>query len=267
MTKRILRPGLRGFSRLVSLAGATAMLAPQAVCASPQDCELLQSALTQRQAAKYSLTLAGCPGLQIAADPPARESRQLQLYGGRVAQSSLILEDAHPRAPLVQPSPRPAPPVAAPKSQLRALQLAPDVDTIARQYDIDPLLLHAIAYVESRHDPKAVSKAGAMGVMQVMPGTAGRFGVSDARALHDARTNLEVSANYLKTLQQRFGNDLSLVLAAYNAGEGAVERHGRRVPPFRETRRYVHDVLERYAALTAARRQAAEEQNKPASKG
>jgi soluble lytic murein transglycosylase-like protein len=267
MIKRILRLGLCGFSRLVSLAGATAMLTPLALYASPQDCELLQSALTQRQAAKYSLTLAGCPALQIPADPPRRESRQLQLYSSTVAQSPMILEGTSAPAPRVQPSPRPMPPSAAPKSQLRALQLAPDVDTIARQYDIDPLLLHAIAYVESRHDAKAVSKAGAMGVMQVMPTTAGRFGVSDARALHDARTNLEVSANYLKTLQQRFGNDLPLVLAAYNAGEGAVERHGRRVPPFPETRRYVRDVMERYHALTAARRQAAEEQNKPASKG
>lgn len=143
---------------------------------------------------------------------------------------------------------------AVPELARRALQLAPIVDAVAVQHDIDPLLLHAIAFVESRHNAGAVSRAGARGVMQVMPGTARRFGVSNAGSLHDARVNLDVSATYLKTLQQRFGNDLPLVLAAYNAGEGAVEHHGRQVPPFEETRAYVREVLARYDILRAAAR-------------
>jgi soluble lytic murein transglycosylase-like protein len=146
---------------------------------------------------------------------------------------------------------------ASTRSAPRALQLAPQVDAVARRHDIDPLLLHAIAYVESRHNPAARSPAGARGVMQVMPATGARFGVAQPDTLHHAGTNLEVSASYLKELQQRFGTDLRLVLAAYNAGEGAVERYGRRVPPFAETQNYVNRVLDHYRALTAAARRAA----------
>jgi lysozyme len=127
--------------------------------------------------------------------------------------------------------------------------LAPLIDRTAQTHDIDPLLLHAIARVESRHQPRAVSSAGAHGLMQVIVPTARRFGVDAAPQLHDPQTNLQVSARYLKTLQQRFGNDLTLVLAAYNAGEGAVEKHGRRVPPYRETQDYVRKVLSEYSLL------------------
>ena len=133
----------------------------------------------------------------------------------------------------------------------RAVALATDVDAVARAHDIDPLLLHAIAHVESRHNAAVVSPAGALGVMQVMPATGRRFGAVHAGALHDARTNLEASAAYLKFLQRRFDSDLRLVLAGYNAGEGAVEKHGRRVPPYRETQRYVVDVLSQYERLQA----------------
>jgi soluble lytic murein transglycosylase-like protein len=91
--------------------------------------------------------------------------------------------------------------------------------------------------------------------MQVMPATAARFGVGHAGALHEVPTNLEVSAAYLKTLQARFGNNLPLVLAAYNAGEGAVERYGRRIPPFAETQSYVKQVLAKYTLLGEAARQ------------
>ena len=132
----------------------------------------------------------------------------------------------------------------------RAEELSPQVDAVARRHAIDPLLLHAIAHVESRHNPAARSPAGALGVMQVMPATGARFGVAQPEALQQSGTNLEVSAAYLKTLQQRFGNNLSLVLAAYNAGEGAVERHGRHVPPYAETQSYVRQVLDRYQVLS-----------------
>jgi soluble lytic murein transglycosylase-like protein len=137
-------------------------------------------------------------------------------------------------------------------SGARALQLAPQVDAAASRHDIDPLLLHAIAFVESRHNANAVSQAGALGLMQVMPATGRRFGVASPTMLHQPATNLDVSATYLKTLQERFGNDLALILAAYNAGEGAVERYGRRVPPYAETRDYVQKVLDQYEALRRA---------------
>lgn len=121
---------------------------------------------------------------------------------------------------------------------------------VAENYNIDPLLLHAIAHVESRHDPQAVSPAGALGLMQVMPTTARRFGVNDPeRELHDPRVNLEVSSIYLKKLQGLFGNDLRLILAAYNAGENAVIKYGRQIPPYRETQAYVRDVMGHYMKL------------------
>jgi hypothetical protein len=173
------------------------------------------------------------PSTTIPALPEER-SRHLQLF------------DVPTPAANARPAAR-----ARTSSTLRAMKLAPDIDDVARRHDIDPLLLHAIAHVESRHNTDARSPAGARGVMQVMPATARRFGVGTAQSLQEPRTNLEVSASYLKTLQERFGNDLSLVLAAYNAGEGAVEKHGRRIPPYAETRSYVQQVLDHYRMLTA----------------
>jgi len=139
------------------------------------------------------------------------------------------------------------------RSDAMPIVLAPLIDYIARVHDIDPLLLHAIARVESRHLPSAVSPAGAHGLMQVIMPTARQFGVDNERELHDPLINLHVSASYLKNMQLRFGNDLTLVLAAYNAGEGAVERYGRRVPPYRETQDYVRKVLAEYGFLLQVR--------------
>ena len=175
-----------------------------------------------------------------------REAAQLRLY-----DTPRDTRVAAPQAASTNPA------ATAPQhlnaSQRRVLDLAPRVFAVARRYDIDPLLLHAIAHVESRHNPLARSAAGALGVLQVMPATARRFGVDDANAeLYDPAVNLEVGAAYLKSLQARFGNDLELVLAAYNAGENAVERHGRSVPPYAETRAYVRDVLAEYGVLRSA---------------
>ncbi len=123
------------------------------------------------------------------------------------------------------------------------------VRTVALTHDIDPDFLHAIMEVESRANPKAVSHAGARGLMQVMPATARRFGVRNPLTeLHDPEINLNVSAVYLKKLQKLFGNDLRLVLAGYNAGEGAVMKYGNRVPPYRETQNYVRTIGTRYGS-------------------
>ena len=126
-------------------------------------------------------------------------------------------------------------------------------DTVAQRYDIDPLLLHAIARVESRHTATAVSHAGAQGLMQVIVPTAKRFGVDHAQALHNPQVNLDVSAQYLKRLQNQFGGRLDLILAAYNAGEGAVEKYGRKIPPYKETQGYVRKVMAEYNTLRAIR--------------
>ena len=113
----------------------------------------------------------------------------------------------------------------------------------ARASGVDPHLLHAVISVESGHNARAVSPKGAAGLMQLMPDTARRYGVADR---FDPDQNVMGGALYLRDLMLRFDNRLELVLAAYNAGEGAVERHGRVIPPYAETRRYVPRVIERY---------------------
>lgn len=110
-------------------------------------------------------------------------------------------------------------------------------DSTAAKYGLDPALLKAVISVESDYNPMAVSSAGAMGLMQLMPGTAASLGV---RNPYDPLENLEGGARYLKSLMDRFG-DVNLALAAYNAGPGAVERHGG-VPPYSETIAYLKKI-------------------------
>jgi len=119
----------------------------------------------------------------------------------------------------------------------------PQIEQIARRYDLDPRLLHAVISAESAYDPAAMSDKGAMGLMQLMPDTARRFGVEDP---FDPTANMHGGARYLRWLMNYFRNDLELVLAAYNAGEGAVERYGNAIPPYAETRTYVARVLDYY---------------------
>lgn len=119
----------------------------------------------------------------------------------------------------------------------------------ARRHGVDPLLLHAVITQESRYRHRAVSRAGARGLMQVMPQTGRGLGVHNADLLFDARTNIDAGARLLKSLWARFGGRLDLVLAAYNAGEGAVRKYGMTVPPYRETRDYVVKVRAVYTRL------------------
>ncbi len=121
----------------------------------------------------------------------------------------------------------------------RIRKYRPLIMQAARETGLDTDLIHAVILAESAYDSKAVSPKGAMGLMQLMPATAKRFNVSDA---FDPAQNISGGTRYLKFLMARFGNDLELVTAAYNAGEGAVERYGRSIPPFKETRLYVKKV-------------------------
>ncbi len=118
-------------------------------------------------------------------------------------------------------------------------RFSPLVDRVARHHHLDPHLIHAVVQVESAYNPAAVSRKGAVGLMQLMPGTANRYGVPDRL---DPVRNLHGGVRYLRDLLIRF-DDVVLALAAYNAGENAVERYGNRVPPYPETRRYVNKVL------------------------
>jgi soluble lytic murein transglycosylase-like protein len=111
------------------------------------------------------------------------------------------------------------------------------IDSTARRYDVDPLLVHSVIQVESNYNPFAVSPKGAQGLMQLMPATARRFNVRDT---FNPRQNIEGGVRYLRHLLTLF-SDPTLAVAAYNAGEGAVFRYGN-VPPYRETSEYVHKV-------------------------
>lgn len=116
------------------------------------------------------------------------------------------------------------------------------VDAAARRHGLAPALLHAVIEAESSYRARAVSPAGARGLMQVMPLTARDLGLERPALLFDPRHNIETGARYLKQLLERFGGDLAHALAAYNAGPAAVLAH-RGVPPFPETRRYVRKIL------------------------
>jgi soluble lytic murein transglycosylase-like protein len=111
---------------------------------------------------------------------------------------------------------------------------------------IDPLLLYSIMHQESSFKSHAISPKGARGLMQLMPGTAMRYGVTN---IFDPRENIEGSARYVRFLLDRFDGDVNLTLAGYNAGEGAVEKYGWRIPPYAETQEYVRRISRRYSLL------------------
>jgi hypothetical protein len=125
----------------------------------------------------------------------------------------------------------------------------------SRAHDIDYELLKAVIATESGFDPRAVSPKGAIGLMQIMPATAERYGVTGDRKtplqkkLTDPKTNIKTGARYLRFLIDLFPGRLELALAAYNAGEGAVQRAGNKIPNFRETQNYVKTVMQLYGML------------------
>lgn len=131
------------------------------------------------------------------------------------------------------------------KSAMQHMPFHQEVLEAANTTTLDPALIHAVITVESRHNPKAVSKKGALGLMQLMPGTAKRYGLTRVR-LQDNRQNILAGAQYLKALLRLFDGNLELALAAYNAGPASVKKYHDRIPPFEETKLYVPKVLNYY---------------------
>jgi soluble lytic murein transglycosylase-like protein len=135
----------------------------------------------------------------------------------------------------------------------RVRRFASLIETHARTNGLDPALVKAVVAVESAFDPLALSAKGAIGLMQIVPDTAMRYGLtadarkSIAQKLLDPATNVRIGTRYLRDLLARFADDLPLALAAYNAGEGSVTAHDNAVPPFAETRDYVRLVQQVYA--------------------
>jgi soluble lytic murein transglycosylase-like protein len=123
------------------------------------------------------------------------------------------------------------------------VRYAPTIDLVAKSNRLPSALIHAVITAESADDANAVSHADAVGLMQLMPATAKRYGVRNRR---DPRANVLGGTRYLKDLLGMFDNNLVLALAAYNAGENAVISYGRQIPPYRETQTYVRRVLRYY---------------------
>ncbi len=124
---------------------------------------------------------------------------------------------------------------------------APLVNRVAQRYKVEAALIHAVISAESAYDPRAVSPRGASGLMQLMPDTAGQYGVAN---IYDPRENVIAGTKHLRYLMKVFDNDIELALAAYNAGHNTVLKYGA-IPPFPETRNYVPRVLGYYRKYRA----------------
>ncbi len=121
------------------------------------------------------------------------------------------------------------------------------ISASCKRYNVDPLLIYSQMHQESSFKLKATSNKGARGLMQLMPGTAARFGVTN---IYEPQQNIEGGVKYMRWLLDTFGGDVNLALAGYNAGEGAVMKYGNQIPPYRETQEYVRRITARYAVVS-----------------
>lgn len=170
--------------------------------------------------------------------PTNRGAFALQLDSVRTPETFTVGAEPMSTPPVATLEPQPAASSAvSPTSVDASVPYASLFNDAGERHDVDPALLAAVAQIESAFDPTAISPAGAQGLMQFMPGTAGEMGV-DA---FDPASAVDGAARYLRRELDRFGS-VELALAAYNAGPGAVQRHGG-IPPFAETQRYVDKVL------------------------
>jgi soluble lytic murein transglycosylase-like protein len=163
---------------------------------------------------------------KVAPAPRLKSTVRVDARSGRLVRVLVPIPAARPR-PARQAAPDPA---------IQAL-----VEKTAKDYDLNPALVNSVISVESAFNPAAVSWKGAQGIMQLMPATARRFGVSDA---FDVKQNVEGGVRYLRFLRDTFKDD-QLAIAAYNAGEGAVTKYNG-IPPYRETEAYVKKVGQQY---------------------
>jgi soluble lytic murein transglycosylase-like protein len=177
------------------------------------------------------------------------------LAGGGQAAVAMDALDAPPAIERKPPNDEAPPrPLAAriPPEGLSAL-----IADAAGRHGVDPHLVRAIVQVESAFRPAAVSNKGAVGLMQIMPATGARYGVSQRHHLFDPATNIDAGTRYLRDLIAMFPGRKDLVIAAYNAGEGAVIKYGRAIPPYRETRSYVRMVMQVYESIVGSKAGAA----------
>lgn len=173
------------------------------------------------------------------------KSSHARIYAYVDANGKLVVSQKQedPRFKLFDPSGKNKPEQASPfKSNQKYTQL---IEKIAVEVGVSEHLLHAVIQAESNYNPQAISSKGAQGLMQLIPATAQRFGVEQAQ-VHDPESNVRGGARYLKKLLELFKNDLKLAIAAYNAGEGTVQKYNNTIPPYPETEAYVARVLSEF---------------------
>jgi soluble lytic murein transglycosylase-like protein len=176
--------------------------------------------------------LIGLAGLSVASPPAWADVLQIGPEGSVTVYATPAVFTVDGAAPILPSAPRRPAPTSA--------QISSVIAEAAQRYAVPPALVEAVAWRESRFQQSAVSPKGAIGVMQLMAGTARELGVDP----YDPRQNIQGGAAYLSQMLTRYRGDTGLALAAYNAGPGAVDRYGG-APPFKETRRYVADIVAR----------------------
>jgi soluble lytic murein transglycosylase-like protein len=221
---------MRALLAALLLASSGPAVAGRQLCRFPDGEERV---VYQNLGSAFGLTVSDCRPL-----PPARDEPEPVRLRVVEAQADVRVIRAPPAWPLPAPIPRVANDRDAP-AEYRAL-----IARAARTHGVDPSIVEAVMYVESRFQSNARSDKGAIGLMQLMPQTAAQYGVRRAELL-DPAVNIDCGTRYLGELSATFAGRLDLLLAAYNAGPGAVMKHGWRVPPFAETRDYVERVLQR----------------------
>lgn len=193
-----------------------------------------------------------------AATPPPAETPKAPAQDTAPTAATVQPQTPQTGTPPAQPlpvAPAPAASVQKPKPQPRRPTLEADetlgvppapygelIYEVAMRHAVNPHLVAAVIHVESAFNPRAMSRKGACGLMQLLPETARRFGLTKKKEIFDPAKNLDAGVRYLKWLTKRFNGDVQRVLAAYNAGEGAVDRFGG-IPPYRETRNYVQKIF------------------------
>ena len=194
--------------------------------------------------ARFGVLLAALAAVVLAALPAGAETYRFVAPDGTVHLTNAPTDPRYQRLGFISGT-------AQEWLRLPGPDLAPyarEILEAAERYGVPDRLISAVIRTESAFNPLAVSRKGARGLMQLMPGTASLLGVRDS---FDPRQNIDGGVRHLRTLIERFGDDLSLALAAYNAGERAVVSHGG-VPPYPETRNYVTRVLGLFGAASPA---------------
>lgn len=196
-----------------------------------------------RPSSRLRLVTASTVALMSLAATVSAQTLSAQFSYKRSDAGTVVISDQGQTAPSAPSGP-------AASGLRRGSEFDAIIDGHARAQGLSPVLVRAVIEAESAFNPRAVSRVGAMGLMQLMPGTAKDLGVVDA---FDPSENIRGGTTYLRKLLDRFDNDVPLALAAYNAGPGAVERYGH-VPPYRETRNYVAKISNRIKGVQAIKR-------------